>query len=117
MWLVGKKKERIKKWSGGVRGWWGKKKGKKKKKDVIIKIKSKNQNYVPNTIFFFLIVILVVKPKLWIKQIFFYNLEFKSRLKFQLQYWKKSRNWNKKRKDSYLLSWDPRKASTPEVEM
>ena len=56
MWLVGKKKERIKKWSGGVRGWWrkkGKKKGKKKINKVMIKTKSKNQNYVSNTIFFF----------------------------------------------------------------
>ena len=38
-----------------VRGWWGKK-GKKKEKrnnNVMIKIKFKNQNYVPNTIFFF----------------------------------------------------------------
>ena len=37
----------------GVRGWWGKKERKKKKKNnVMIKTKSKNQNYVPNTIFF-----------------------------------------------------------------
>ena len=63
----------------------------------MIKTKSKTQNYVSNTIFF-LIVISVVKPKLCTKQIFFYNLEFKSGLKFQLQYWKKSRNQNRKRK-------------------
>ena len=43
----------------------------------MIKTKSKNQNYVPN-------------------KFFFYNLEFKSGLKFQLQYWKKSRNQNRK---------------------
>ena len=82
-----------------VRGWWGKKKEKwcmwvvrkKRKKiiiiiinNVIIKFKSKNQNYIPNTIFF-KIVISVVKPKLCTKQNFFYNLEFKSKLKFQLQ--------------------------------
>ena len=44
-WVVGKKK-------GGVCGWWGKKKEKKEINNVIIKFKSKNQNYVPNTIFF-----------------------------------------------------------------
>jgi hypothetical protein len=53
---------------------------------VIDAIKFKNQNYVPNIYFFFKkIVISVVKPKLYIKQNFFYNLEFKSGLKFQLQ--------------------------------
>jgi hypothetical protein len=64
-----------------------KRKEKKKKKinNIIIKTKSKNQNYVPNTIFFLKIVISVVKPKLCTKQNFFYNLEFKSGLKFQLQ--------------------------------
>ena len=50
-----------------------KEKRKKKCNNVIIKTKSKNQNYVPNTIFFFFlkIVISVVKPKLCIKQFFF----------------------------------------------
>ena len=52
-----------KKWRGYVGGggkkrwctWVVGKKGKKKKiNNVIIKFKSKNQNYVPNTIFFFL---------------------------------------------------------------
>ena len=42
----------------GLRGWWGKK-GKKKEKiiinNVMIKIKFKNQNYVPNTIFFIIL--------------------------------------------------------------
>ena len=52
----------------------------------MIKIKFKNQDYVSNTIFFLKIVISVVKPKLCTKQNFFYNLEFKSGLKFQLQY-------------------------------
>ncbi len=65
---------------------------------VICATKSKNQNYVPNIIFFFLIVISVVKPKLCTKHNFFYNLEFKSSLKFQVRYWKKSRNQNRKRK-------------------
>ena len=52
----------------------------------MIKIEFKNQNYVSNTIFFFFkIMILVVKSKLCTKQNFFYNLEFKSGLKFQLQ--------------------------------
>ena len=69
----------------------GEKKERKKKKklinNVMIKIKFKNQNYVPNTIFFLKkIVISVVKPKLCTNQNFFYNLEFKSGLKFQLQY-------------------------------
>jgi hypothetical protein len=59
MWVVGKKKERknkkeMKKWCRWVVG----KKGKKKKKEklinnIMIKTKFKNQNYVPNTIFFF----------------------------------------------------------------
>ena len=60
--------------------WWGrsKKKGRgyvsggekrkeKKNNNVMIKIQFKNQNYVPNTNFFFLIVISVVKPKLCTK--------------------------------------------------
>ena len=38
----------------GLRGWWGKK-GKEKNNNnnnnIIIKFKSRNQNYVPNTIF------------------------------------------------------------------
>ena len=39
----------------GVRGWWGKNERKKKKNNnnVMIKSKFKNQNFVPNTIFFF----------------------------------------------------------------
>ena len=53
---------------------------------VIGAIKSKNQNYVPNIIFFFEIVILVVKPQLCTKHNFCHNLEFKSGLKFQLEY-------------------------------
>ena len=52
----------------GVRGWWGKKE-RKKNENVMIKTNSKNQNFVPNTIFFFfLIVISVVKLKLCTKQ-------------------------------------------------
>jgi hypothetical protein len=63
---------KVKRKGRGVRGWWGKKKRKKKKmktwctwvvgkkgkkkekkiNNVMIKTKSKNQNYVPNTIFF-----------------------------------------------------------------
>ena len=40
---------------GGVRGWWGKRKEKRKKiNNVIIKTKSKNQNQVPNTNYYFL---------------------------------------------------------------
>ena len=54
-----------------------KEKRKKHNNNVMIKIKFKNQNYVPNTIFFFLIVISVVKPKLCTKHNFVYNLEFK----------------------------------------
>ena len=52
----GKKRERKKKKNkikSGVRGWWGKKEKKRKNNNVIIKVKSKNQNDVPNTIFFF----------------------------------------------------------------
>ena len=67
----------------------GGKKGKEKNYNnnniVIIKFKSRNQNYVPKTQFFFKIVVSVLKPKLRTKQNFFYNLEFKSGLKFQLQ--------------------------------
>jgi hypothetical protein len=53
----GKKKEKKKKRRrrSGVRGWWGKKRKKKRKKNnnnIMLKTKSKNQNYVPNTIFF-----------------------------------------------------------------
>jgi hypothetical protein len=69
-----------------VGGGEKRKEKRKKNNNVMIKIKFKNQNYVPNTIFIFKIVISVVKPKLCTKQNFFYNLEFKSRLKFQLQY-------------------------------
>jgi U3 small nucleolar RNA-associated protein 14 len=60
-WVVGKNKERKKKkkkmkmWCTWVVGEKRKEKRKKKKcNNVIIKTKSKNQNYVPNTIFFFL---------------------------------------------------------------
>ena len=69
---------KVKRKGGGVRGWWGEKKERKKRKkneevvymgggekrkekrkkkknnNVMIKTKSKNQNYVPNIIFFFL---------------------------------------------------------------
>ena len=44
-----KKKEKINKIRSGVRWWWWKK---EKKNNLMIKTKSKNQNYVPNTIFF-----------------------------------------------------------------
>ena len=44
----------------------GEKRKEKKNNNVMIKIQFKNQNYVPNTIFF-LIVISVVKPKLCTK--------------------------------------------------
>ena len=85
---------KVKRKGRGVRGWWGKKmktwctwvvgkKGKKKEKkinNVMIKTKTMYQ-----TQFFLKIVISVVKPKLCTKQNFFYNLEFKSGLKFQLQ--------------------------------
>ena len=67
-----------------VHGWWGKKE--RKKNNIMIKIKFKNQDYISNTIFLKKIMISVVKPKLCTKQNFFYNLEFKSGLKFQLQY-------------------------------
>jgi hypothetical protein len=51
---IGKKKEK-KKCSGGVREWWRKKRKENNNNNnkVMIKTKSKNQNYVPNTIFFF----------------------------------------------------------------
>jgi hypothetical protein len=56
--VVGKKKGKEKrkkiKIKRGVRGWWGKKEKKRKNNNVIIKVKSKNQNDVPNAIFFFL---------------------------------------------------------------
>ena len=60
MWVVGEKKGKKKeknKWNGGVRGWWRKKRKEKKNNNnnkVMIKTKSENQNYVSNTIFFFL---------------------------------------------------------------
>ena len=64
-----------------------KRKEKKRKKiinNVMIKTKSKTKTMY-QTQFFKKIVISVVKPKLCTKQNFFYNLEFKSGLKFQLQ--------------------------------
>ena len=53
--------------------------------NIMIKTKSKNQNYIPNTIFkkncdF------SCKTKTMYQINFFYNLKFKSGLKFQLQY-------------------------------
>jgi hypothetical protein len=48
----GKEKRKINKIKRGVRGWWGKKEKKRKNNNIIIKVKSKNQNDVPNTIFF-----------------------------------------------------------------
>ena len=69
------------------------KKGKKKEKinnnNIMIKIKFKNQNYVPNTIFFFFLncdFSCETKTMYQTESFFFYNLEFKSGLKFQLQY-------------------------------
>jgi hypothetical protein len=52
-WVVGGKKKgkKIKRWCTWVVGKKGKKK-KKKINNVMIKTKSKNQNYVPKTIFF-----------------------------------------------------------------
>ena len=50
----GEKKGKKKEMKCGVRGWWGKgEKKKEKKNNVMIKTKSKNQNLVPNTIFFY----------------------------------------------------------------
>jgi hypothetical protein len=52
-WVVGEKKgkKKMKRWCTWVVGKKGKKK-EKKNNNVMIKTKSKNQNYIPNTIFF-----------------------------------------------------------------
>ena len=70
-------------------GGGGKKERKKKKEkinNVIIKIKFKNQNDILNIIFFFFLNYdFSCEIKTMYQTDFFYNLEFKSGLKFQLQ--------------------------------
>ena len=101
--LVGRSKKK----GRGICGWWGKKrkekrneevvyvgggekrKEKKRKKiinNVMIKTKFKNQNYVPNTIFLKKNYDFSCETKTMYQIIFFYNVEFKSGLKFQFQY-------------------------------
>ena len=57
-WVVGNKKERKKKKENEEMVYVGGEKKKRKKKEknnnIMIKTKSKNQNYVPNIIFYFL---------------------------------------------------------------
>ena len=83
-WVVEKKKWKEKRNEEVVRGWWGKRKRNKKQKinNIMIKIKFKIQNYVSNTIFFFLNCDFSCETKTIYQTEFFYNLEFKSGLKF-----------------------------------
>ena len=84
---------RSKKKGRGLREWWGEKRkkkemkwwctwvvGKKRKEknnnnnNVMIKTKSKNQNYVPNTIFFFLNCDFSCETKTIYQTIFFFTI-------------------------------------------